>query len=270
METNKHIVLIKIGGSLITNKNKPFSLQESNLDVIVNEIAYLFNHAGLKIILGHGSGSFGHTAAAKHQTQNGLDPKNPNQVLGMAQVKEAATRLNQIIIQRFINQNIPAITLHPDSFMFAENKKPIMAFWNNLNHLLYLPVLPVVYGDVIFDKFLTATIFSTEKVLAETAKLLTGQAYQTTIVHCGVTEGVYDANGKTIPVITPDNFNQVKASITGSAGVDITGGMIHKVKTSLELAKLGITSYITDGVTKGSLRRLLLDQDTSKTTIIKV
>ncbi len=263
------IVLIKIGGSLITDKNKPFSINEANLQAIVREISYLYRQAKFKIILGHGSGSFGHSVAAKYQTQNGVDPQNQDQILGMAEVKEAASRLDQIILGRFLKQKIAAISLHPDSFIYAEDKKLIMAFWQNLNHLLHLSVLPIVYGDVIFDKKITATIFSTEQILAEVAKLLISQNQEVIIVHCGATKGVYDNQGKTIPIITPVNFDRLKADIGGSAGTDVTGGMIHKVKTSLELTKLGIVSYITDGVSQGSLRRLLLDQETRETTIIK-
>lgn len=262
------IVLIKIGGSLITDKTKPFSLEEENLDVIVDEVAYLFGKADFKMILGHGSGSFGHTVAAKYQTQNGVDVEDGSKVLGMAKVKEAATRLNQIVIRRLLDKGVAAVTLHPDSFMVAEDKKLKMAFWRGLNHVLGMPVLPVVYGDVIWDDKLKATIFSTEKVLAEIARLLVEEGYKVEIVHCGATEGVYDDKGKTIPLITLDNFEEVKNMIGGSAGVDVTGGMVHKVKTSLELAKLGIVSYITDGVTKGSLRRLLLEGVMEKTTKI--
>lgn len=265
----KKIILIKIGGSLITDKNKPFSLNQTNLDIITEEIAYLFKQDKFKIILGHGSGSFGHSVASKYQTQNGVNPENPDQVLGMALVKEAASRLNQIILQTFLNKQIPAVALQPGSFIFANRKKLEVAFWHNLNHLLALPVLPVVYGDVIFDQQLTATIFSTETILAEIAKLLSQQGQEVSIVHCGATEGVYDANNQTIPLITPYNFDQIKLMVTGSGGIDVTGGMIHKVQTSLDLTKFGITSYITDGVTRGSLRRLLLDNDTSQTTVIK-
>ncbi len=262
------IVLIKIGGSLITDKNTPFSLNQNNLEIIIEEISYLFKKSSFRIILGHGSGSFGHTVAAKYQTQNGVDIKNKQQILGMAQVKEAATRLNQIIIQQFLKHQVPAISLHPDSFFFSEKKKPVVAFWHNLNHLLHLPVLPIVYGDVIFDQSLGATIFSTEQVLAEVGKMLLKQKKEVVIVHCGTTKGVYNSSKQTIPEITPNNFQKIKKSIGGSAGVDVTGGMIHKVKTSLELAKLGIVSYITDGVTRGSLRRLLLYKKTTETTII--
>ncbi len=262
------IILIKIGGSLITDKTKPFSLKEENLNVIVDEVAFLFEKADFKMILGHGSGSFGHSVAAKYQTQDGVDVGDRSKVLGMAKVKEAATRLNQIVIGRLLDKKVPAVTLHPDSFMVAEEKKLAMAFWRGLNHVLDIPVLPVVYGDVIWDDKLKATIFSTEKVLAEIAKLLVEEGYKVEIVHCGATEGVYDDKGKTIPVITPDNFGAVKSMIGGSGGVDVTGGMVHKVKTSLELAKLGIVSYITDGVTKGSLRKLLLEGVMEKTTRI--
>ncbi len=269
MTKTQKIILIKIGGSLITDKNTPFSLNKRNLGIIANEISYLYQRAPFKLLLGHGSGSFGHTVAATYQTQNGVNSSNFEEVLGVALVKEAASRLNQIIIQKLLKLKVPATTIHPDSFLYSEDKHLIMAFWQNLNHLLKMPVLPVVYGDVIFDQKIGATIFSTEQVLAEIGKTLVAQGWQVTIVHCGATKGVYNTQGKTIPLITPSNFASIASSIGGSAGIDVTGGMIHKVKTSLELTKFGITSYITDGVTRGSLRKLLLEGIKTDTTVIE-
>ena len=46
-----------------------------------------------RVILGHGSGSFGHVAAAKHGTIKGVS--GPSQWLGFCEVSDAASRLNR-------------------------------------------------------------------------------------------------------------------------------------------------------------------------------
>ena len=46
----------------------------------------------------------------------------------------------------------------------------------------------------------------------------------------------------------------------GSSGIDVTGGMLHKVKSLLELAKIGIESQVIDGKKPQTLKRALLGE----------
>ena len=63
------LVFLKLGGSLITDKNKPNTAQALVLARIAGEIsATLKNNKGIKLLIGHGSGSFGHVAGEKYGT----------------------------------------------------------------------------------------------------------------------------------------------------------------------------------------------------------
>jgi len=59
LNSNKDIILLKLGGSLLTDKNKPFSIRE---DVVKSAVRQVIE-ANKKIILIHGGGSFGHPLA---------------------------------------------------------------------------------------------------------------------------------------------------------------------------------------------------------------
>lgn len=253
----KKLVLVKIGGSLITDKNKPFTLKPQVLDKIVNEIKKVFQTSDKQIIIGHGAGSFGHVVAHKYDTVNGA--KGAKQILGMAEVAEAAIRLNREVVKRLLSKKVPAISVSPLSSFYSANKKFQSGCFKPIEKILNLGGLPIVYGDVVLDKKIGCTIFSTEKVLAEIGRyFLKNKGYQVEkIIHCGQTIGVYDQDGKTIPLINQKNFNQIEKNLNGSHGIDVTGGMIHKVEESLKLAKLGIPSLIIDGIEKGTLSQAI-------------
>ena len=69
----KEIVLLKLGGSLITDKDTPYTPRLDKLKELALEIKTVLDSTPeLLLILGHGSGSFGHVAAKKHGTRDGV------------------------------------------------------------------------------------------------------------------------------------------------------------------------------------------------------
>jgi len=263
----KSVVLVKIGGSLITDKNKPFTLNPRALAIIVKEIKKVRAQTNKLLILGHGAGSFGHTVAKKYDTVNGA--KSAKDVFGLAKVADSAIELNRYVVKALLAQKLPAVSLSPCSNLLANNKQFKQGFFKTLKQLLKLSGLPVVYGDVVLDTTIGATIFSTEKVLAAIGQeLQTDPAFKVEqIIHCGQTVGVYDQDGQTIPLINSRNFNQIKPYLNGSHGVDVTGGMIHKVEESLKLAQQGIPALIIDGIEQGSLSRAIKGQSVPGTRV---
>jgi len=111
---------------------------------------------------------------------------------------------------------------------------------------------------VILDLKTGCTIFSTEKVLTILAKEMKDE-YKIRMIYCTNTDGVYNERGKTIKKITSKNFGRLKNSILEAKGVDVTGGMLHKVEEALNLAsKEGVETVIINGETLGQLKNLLL------------
>ena len=95
----KPIVFVKIGGSLITDKIKPFTLKEHALEVICEEIKTAMK-SGKRLIVGHGAGSFAHVPAKKYQTHKGII--NEESYRGMAEVADMAAQLYRIFIKKFL------------------------------------------------------------------------------------------------------------------------------------------------------------------------
>ena len=112
-------------------------------------------------------------------------------------------------------------------------------------------IIPVVHGDVIWDEKQGCVIFSTEKCLSLLAKKFKSVKR---IIQVSNEEGVLDSEGKIIAEINSRNFSQLKSAIGKATGVDVTGGMLHKVEESLELARdLGVETLIVNGKVPGRL-----------------
>ncbi|MCB0245420.1 MAG: hypothetical protein KDI12_18545, partial [Anaerolineae bacterium] len=100
------VVFLKLGGSLITDKTQPETAQLDVLDQLAHELQAARSQAPhLRILLGHGSGSFGHAAAARHDTRRGVN--DAAGWLGFAEVADAAARLNRIVVERLLAAGLP-------------------------------------------------------------------------------------------------------------------------------------------------------------------
>lgn len=261
----KNIILVKLGGSIVTDKNTPKKADLGKINSFAREILLARKRTKDLIILGHGGGSFPHQSAFKFDTINGL--KDKNSLMGMAQVKFDASELNMIILKSFINAGVPVFPIAPSVFLTTNNKAVTSFFTDSLLNLLKFNLVPLVYGDVITDSKLGSTIFSTEQIFKEIAHAISASKYTTKmIIQVGKTDGVYDKDGKTIPHINSSNYHKVINSLKGSESKDVTGGMLHKVTEAFELAKEGIPTLIISAK-PGSLEKAILGKKVSGTWI---
>ena len=227
------LIMIKWGGSLITEKDKPFTPRIDIIRSLARQIKEIRErNPAMKIILGHGSGSFGHAVAAKFQTRNGVN--NPEEWVGFSQVWHAARKLNVIVMDIIHEFDIPGITIAPSSFISADNGNGYEFFKFPFEKALSSHLIPVVHGDVIFDYKLGGTILSTEDIF-----LFLSEFYQPEkILLAGIEEYIwtdFPERKNPIKVINPSIFNEVKTKIGASNNVDVTGGMIEKVRLMVDL-----------------------------------
>lgn len=252
----QELILIKLGGSVITDKSKEYFAREENMVRLAKEIKNASKISKSRIVIGHGAGSFAHTPAHKYQTKEGLI--NKDSLYGMAVTEDAAKKLDMILIKNLLEVGLPTFSFSPASFIISDAKVYSKSYFDPVKKALQIGIIPVVYGDVIVDKAIGCTIFSTEKILSILAKELI-KNYEIKIIYVTDVNGVYNAKGKTISEITNENFESLKSSITGAKGVDVTGGMLHKVEEALNLAKkTGIKTLIINGNKKDSLKNAIL------------
>jgi len=261
-----NLVLIKLGGSLITDKNKPFSEDLRTIKRLASEIHQARQKTTMFFVVGHGGGSYPHVPAQKYKTARGILGKESYR--GIAEVQDAAARLNRIVVRELIKAEEDAVSLNPSSFMIAEAGEIKKAFLDPLLKLLDFGMLPLVYGDVLLDLKIGCSIASTEKILNFLALKLKSKFKVEKVIHCGKTDGVYDRKGKTIAKINTKNFGKICMEIGSSDGIDVTGGMLHKVRESLVLAKEEIPSVIINGTRRNELLKVLLGKPHKGTEIL--
>ena len=87
------------------------------------------------------------------------------------------------------------------------------------------------------------------------------------IIHVTEVTGVLDQSGQTIDEITPQSASQVKQLIGETNGLDVTGGMWHKIEESLQLLEYGIERKILYGLKTNNLYQALIGAKWQGTTI---
>lgn len=263
----KPIILIKLGGSVITNKDIPMSMKNGYLSSLVKQVANALNKATDKqIIVGHGSGSFGHVPASKYETIKGF--LNEESKLGMAIVQDAAAQLNRKVVYEFIKNEIPAVTFAPSNTLVTTSRQEQDNFFKLLEMYLEKGLFPVTYGDVVVDTKQGCTIWSTEEVLAFLAERFLSEGYTVdSLVHVTEVPGFLDGKKQVIPQITRQNWPQLKKHLGLTKGFDVTGGMSLKIEESLTLADQGVKSVILSGTQQDNLYNYLVGKNWIGTAI---
>jgi isopentenyl phosphate kinase len=248
----EQMIFLKLGGSLITDKTGVEQVRADVLARLANEIGTVWQER-LPLVLGHGSGSFGHVAGAKYGTRQGA--ATPEQWWGFAQVSAAAARLNRLVVEALLEAGVPALTIQPSASALCRDGTITHLASHTVENALAAGLLPVVYGDVAFDEGRGGIIISTEEVMGYLAQTIR----PSWLLLAGETEGVYDEAGNLIPAITPANFEAIRSALGGSRGTDVTGGMAGKVEAMLHLVQSqpGLNIRIFSGLEAGNLGQLL-------------
>lgn len=249
------LILVKWGGSLITDKTKKDTARLRTITRLAGELARERAN-GHRFLLGHGGGSFGHQAAVSCGLNQGPIRKDARE--GAARTQERAAALHQIVRRALLDKGLPAFSFAPSSFFVARAGRPSSVALAPLREALTEDWLPVVYGDVVQDRVWGACVCSTETVLIQCAeRLLRAGTRIRRVVWLGETDGVYDPDGKTIPRIGFDAIGERMRQLQGASGPDVTGGIRHRLEAAKRLAKQGIVSVITDGRRRGALKDAL-------------
>ena len=263
----KNLIFLKLGGALITDKGKAFQEKINTIKRLAREIHRARKKKKITLIIGNGGGSYPHTPAKKYRTAEGII--NKKSIEGIAKVQDAAARLNRIIVKELLKVKEMAISIQPSAISLGKNGRIGEIYTKTIKVFLSLGMVPVLYGDVIFDKEKGCAIASTEEIFFALAKRIKPKK----IIFAEDVAGVFEGNphlnpkAKLIKKISQKNFSKIKKMISGSRGIDVTGGMIAKVKKCLEIGKLGIPSFIVSGKVKNRIEKILLGEKVEGTII---
>jgi isopentenyl phosphate kinase len=267
----KELVFLKLGGSLITDKTQPYTPLLDVMDDLALQIkTALQTHPNLRLVLGHGAGSFGHVPASEYHTRDGLPPKSSplthrerdeteeNYWKGFAEVWYQASSLNRYVMKALHNAGVRAIALPPSASVIASNGQVSVWETTQIRMALAAGTVPVVFGDTVFDEVRGGTILSTEDLFMSLANALSPER----ILLAGLEAAVwadFPARTRIVEKITPQSFSEIKTNVGKSAAADVTGGMESKVKQMLDSVMVNpeMTVQIFSGVEPGNIVRAL-------------
>ncbi len=244
MLSSSRLFIVKFGGSLITDKHKPYVAKRRVIGKLARVIKTVYTRGTRRLLLGHGAGSFAHIDAKNYKTIEGIVDKES--LYGAARVKYVALKLHELVLNEFLQVGLPVFSFSPASLVLSSNFADKELFVSPLLYALRFSLIPFFYGDVVIDKKRGFTIFSTEKVISLLVKNLKARGFKDIVaIYLGNTRGVLDNKGKTIKELNSGNLALFRDYLSKAAtSYDVTGGMQHKVEQAFKLAKLGVPTVI--------------------------
>jgi len=258
--------ILKIGGSVITEKDKELEAQIQAINRLAEEIR---DADAQNLIIVHGGGSFGHPLAQQYAINEGF--KEKDQRIGFSETHHVMTVLNGLFMDALIWRNVPAVSVTPSSCIVTENGR-IQRFEDTpLKTLLSMGFLPVLYGDVVLDIKLGFTILSGDQLVSVLAKRFDAER-----VIMGVdVDGLYDEDpkiknsAKMFKRLTLKELKELQSKVGKSTACDVTGGMFGKIAELIPVIEQGIPVTIVNATKPNHIYKVLKGERVRSTLIEK-
>ena len=230
MEYDRRMILIKLGGSIITNKEKAQSARRKTIDNILKQIKKINE----PIILVHGGGSYGHYWSVKYD----MHTKPARYSLkGLSVVKNSMIELDKISLDITAKNKLNTYSIPPTDFM--NGNKPIRNKIQKIGEIAKSGLVPVTYGDALWYGQKKSYILSGDVIMTIIGKILKPRLSIFVLdVH-----GVY-SNTKSKKLIR--DFKKEKTTISKNK-MDVTGGMTRKITEATKMSKSGLKVFFVNG-----------------------
>ncbi|MFX1426108.1 MAG: isopentenyl phosphate kinase [Promethearchaeota archaeon] len=268
MKKDNEVILLKLGGSLLTDKNKPLFIREEIAESTIQQII----NADEKLILIHGGGSFGHPIAKKYNITKGFDRSIPNQTFGLTETHQAMVRFNSYLVNLFIERNYPALSIQSSVIFTRDNGKIITKSIDIIEDILDLNILPILYGDIIFDKQTSFSIISGDQIIFKLCEKLS-KYHVSKVIFATEIDGIFindkdHANKRIIlaPEILVSELDNLDLADLGKK-IDVTGGIKGKINSIKKICDFNIPVQIVNGLKENFIFKSLKNQKLVSTNI---
>ena len=224
------MILIKLGGSIITNKEKPLSARRKTID----KLAKSMKRIDEPIVIVHGGGSYGHFWSVKYDMHT---KERKYDLRGVAIVKNSMIELNKIILDLMFKNKLNPYSLPPTDFM--SGNKPIPKKVKEIEKIAKSGLIPVTYGDALWYGQNKSFILSGDRIMTHLAKILKPRL----CVFALNEDGLYsDLKSKKL-------IHELKGQrpLISQNKMDVTGGMTRKVEEASKISKMGINVFFVNG-----------------------
>ncbi len=252
------MILIKLGGSVITDKSQYKKFNQEQASRLCREIA----ESGRAVMIVHGAGSFGHVLAKRYAIQNGL--VDFGQVMPAAMVHHDAMELGMLLTNELMAVGIPAASVSPGTCFVMEDGRLVTNDMEPIRRMSHLGIMPVMFGDVVMDRKKGFGIVSGDQIMELMADLYKPDR----IVFVSDIDGLYDSNPKTNPnaEFIPEVTQEIMDSVDSKEDVDdVTGGVRNKMESMLRMCTPDRDVVLVNGTVPGRLSSLLKGEEVTCT-----
>jgi isopentenyl phosphate kinase len=264
----KNLYILKLGGSLLTDKTKPKSIRHDVLSRVTQEIV----EADEKLLLIHGGGSFGHPIAKKYKISDGIVKSIVNQTLGLTETHYKMNELNSIILKSFLKKSFPCLPIQTSSSFIQDNQQITSHAIKIIETTLDLDILPILYGDILLDVSGNFSILSGDHIIYLLCRDL--QRYKVSkVIFAMDIDGIYiqDENEeygyKLANIIHKTELQNLELANLENK-IDVTGGIKGKIKAIEKVLELKIPIQLINGLIEGYIYSALKNTTINCTTIL--
>lgn len=220
------MTVLKLGGSVVTEKDTPETLDGDAIDRAAEAIAAagVANGERSELVVVHGGGSFGHHHASRHGVSTTSGSRDAS---ALTEIHRAMGDLNEAVVDGLQSRGVDALPVRPLSVAYRTGSLVLPT--GGVDAMLSEGFVPVLHGDVVVDAGAGGTVLSGDEIVGHLAESLDADR----IGLCSTVPGVLDDGGAVVPEIT--SYDEVSDALGESEATDVTGGMARKVERLLEL-----------------------------------
>lgn len=256
------MILVKLGGSVITDKSRLRTFRRSTCERLARELRPALQE-GLVVV--HGAGSFGHIMAKKHELHKGF--KRRSQLEHVAGVQRDVRELNVRVLGALIDGGVRAVSVPPAASSSFDGGAVASFDDEAFSSLLALELTPVTFGDVVPDGSMGFSICSGDLMMHELAKSFRPRL----TVFCADVDGVFDKDPKKhrdavlLSEVGPSALEHFSGR---SANADVTGSMKGKLERMLAISSHCEKCMIVNGNVRGRLESAVRGRKIPSTTVV--
>jgi isopentenyl phosphate kinase len=243
------MILVKLGGSVITDKGHYRTFDQANVKRLAREIV----RSKKPLMIVHGAGSFGHVLAKKYRLNEGY--RDRGQMKGLAQVSLDVRDLNLRIMDVLLSAGLPCVSVPPGACGLMEDGKLVSFDMEVMHRYLDLGIVPVTFGDVVLDRKRGFGICSGDQLMS----LLANEFEAERVIFCADVDGIFSSDphlDKKARMIEKVDRSVLSRLPRSERNADVTGSIHGKIESILDLAK-GREALVINGRVRGRLERAL-------------
>ncbi len=268
----QELTVIKLGGSLLTDKTKPYTYRDKVLQSVSREIGECLDEGLIQnLILLHGVGSYGHPIVLEHKLHKGF--LGPDQLLPLSWAQESVATLRHIIVKEFQKVGVPICLMYPSSMIISEKMRMTNYFLEPLKGFTSVGMVPLLGGDILIDSVMGWSVGSGDQL----AVILCKEMGAKRLIFASDVAGVFEKDPKSDPdaaLIEEVNLNTLDSTLErmGKSGEEDASGRMKGKLSSLVPAKplieKGLEVRLLSMMEYGTLKRYLKGEQVSSTRVI--